>query len=188
MGNVSSETGTGLAIAGATVDVVNTSLSGTTDTSGDYTIDNVPVETYTVIASATGYNDESLIDVIVSEDTTTVVNFILTPETTSSNTMHVESIVMSLKEAGINVNTIAKVTIFDASNNPVEGATVSGHWSGATTDTDSGITDIYGQVSLESDKVRNLEGETPFTFTVDDVTKEGWTYDSSGQTSNSITY
>jgi len=65
---------------------------------------------------------------------------------------------------------------------------VSGHWSGATTDTDSGVTDTNGQVSLKSDKVRNPAGGTTFTFTVDDVTKDGWTYDESAneETSDSI--
>ncbi len=113
----------------------------------------------------------------------------ITVGTPITDNMHVKSIDMSLKKAGINVNAIAAVTIVDATTKPVGGATVSGHWSGATTDTDSGITDINGQVSLKSDKVRNPAGGTTFTFTVDDVTKDGWTYDSSAnvETSDSIT-
>jgi uncharacterized caspase-like protein len=101
--------------------------------------------------------------------------------------MHVDSIKMSLKARGINVNAIATVTIVDSSNKPVEGATVSGTWSGVTTDTDSGITDGMGQVSLKSDKVRNPAVGITFTFTVGDVTKDGWTYDlESSVTSGSI--
>jgi len=191
-GNVT-EAETGSAIAGATVVVEGTTLSATTSDSGDYTIDNVPVGNYTVTASATGYNEESkTADVLQGE--TTFVDFTLTPTTTSSNTMHVSNIEMSSKEATAGPNifytAIATVTIVDASDNPVEGATVSGYWSEATNDTDSGITDIYGQVSLESDKVRNPAGGTIFTFTIDDVTKEGWTYDSSAdvETSDSITF
>ena len=94
--------------------------------------------------------------------------------------MHVDSIEMSLKTRGpFLVNAITTVTIVDVNNTPVEGVTVSGHWSGATTDTDSGVTDASGKVSLESDKVKNPEsGITTFTFTVDGVTKDGWTYDS----------
>ncbi|MBA7517227.1 hypothetical protein ES705_09280 [subsurface metagenome] len=96
----------------------------------------------------------------------------------SSNTMDVDSINMLLKIAGINVNAIAKVTIVDAIGNPVEGATVSGVWSGETSDSDSGITDVDGKVSLQSDKVKNITNEITFTFTVDDVIKDGWNYDS----------
>ena len=113
----------------------------------------------------------------------------ITVGTPITDNIHVSDIDMSFKTAGPNVNAIATVTIVDSSNKPVEGATVSGIWSGATTDTDSGITDGMGQVSLKSDKVRNPVGGTTFTFTVDSVTKEGWTYDSSKntETSDSIT-
>jgi subtilisin len=79
----------------------------------------------------------------------------ITVGTPSSNIMHVSDIYMSLKKAGINMNAIATVTIVDASAKPVGGATVSGTWSEATTDVDSGVTDTNGQVSLESDKVKN---------------------------------
>ena len=79
------------------------------------------------------------------------------------------------------------VTIVDASDSPVEGAAVSGQWSGATSDSDLGVTDASGQVSLKSDSVKNPSGTT-FTFTVDDVAKAGWDYDSEAnvETSKSI--
>jgi len=109
--------------------------------------------------------------------------------TSITDNMHVKSIEMSLKTRGPLVNAIAKVTIFDGSGTPVGGATVDGHWSGATSDTDSGITDAGGQVSLESNKVKKPKnGEIIFTFTVDKVSKDGWLYDTSKnvKTSNSI--
>ncbi|KAF5437943.1 serine protease [Candidatus Methanophagaceae archaeon] len=86
------------------------------------------------------------------------------------------------------VRAVATVTIFDESDNPVEGATVSGQWSNATSDSDSGVTDASGQVSLESDSVKNPSGGTTFTFTVDGVTKAGCDYDSEAnvETSKSI--
>ena len=104
-------------------------------------------------------------------------------------TMHVSAIDMSLKETGPNVNAIATVTIVDASDALVSGATVYGHWSEATNDTDSGMTDASGEVSLNSDKLKNPAPGTTFTFTVDDVVKAGWTYDPSAnvETSDSIT-
>ena len=107
--------------------------------------------------------------------------------------MHVASIDMELstRTTGRNrfTKALAMVTIFDASDNPVAGATVYGSWSGATSDTDSGITDVTGEVTLESDKVKNAPGGTTFGFTVDDVTRSDWTYNSTVnvETSDSIT-
>jgi hypothetical protein len=91
--------------------------------------------------------------------------------------MHVSAINMSLKTAGVNVNAIATVTIVDALNAPVSGATVSGHWSVATNDTDSGVTDSSGKVALQSNVVKKPNPGTTFTFTVDNVVKTGLTYD-----------
>ena len=108
-------------------------------------------------------------------------------------TMHVANIEMSLstRTAGRNTFTKARatVTIVDASGN-VEGATVDGTWSVATSDTDSGVTGSDGKVTLESDELKNASGKT-FTFTVTDVVKSGWTYNSEDEdnveTTDSIT-
>jgi len=96
-----------------------------------------------------------------------------------TNTMHIASIVISLKTAGINTNAIALVTIVNATGAPVEGATVEGHWSDATNDIDSDLTDASGQVALESNKLKKAPSGTNFTFTVDDVTHSGFTYNAS---------
>jgi hypothetical protein len=107
---------------------------------------------------------------------------------TPTNVMHVHSINMSLSERTAGKNTFthatAVVTIVDATGIPVEGATVEGHWSNATTDTDSDSTNSTGQVSLDSDEFKNALPGTNFTFTVDNVIKSGWTYDS---TANEVT-
>ena len=190
-GNVT-EVEEGSAIAGATVVVEGTDLSATTDDTGYYTITNIAEGTYTVTASATGYIDDSQTVEVLKNQTTEGVDFALTPTPIPSNIMHVSDIYMSLGHvvAGINkfYTAVATVTIVDSGDNPVEGATVSGHWSGATSDSDSGVTDVDGKVSLQSDKVKNPISGTTFTFTVDDVTKDGWTYDSgaNSKTSDSI--
>ncbi|MBA7498362.1 hypothetical protein ES704_01097 [subsurface metagenome] len=177
----------GLAIAGATVVVEDTDLSADTDTDGNYVINNVAEGIYTVTASADGYENDSQENVTVSADAiTSDVNFTLTLSETGK--MYVSNIVMSLKKAGINVNAIAKVTIVDASKNPVGGAIVSGSWSDATSDKDSGVTDTYGEVSLQSNKVKNPSGIITFIFTVDDVIKDGWDYDPFTMPSGSIIY
>lgn len=106
-------------------------------------------------------------------------------------TMHVGSIDMghSTKTAGPNefIKALATVKIVDATGVDVEGATVYGSWSIATSDTDSGLTDVSGIVTLESDQVKNALSGTTFTFTVTDVTKSGgWTYDSTVEISGSF--
>ncbi len=120
----------------------------------------------------------------VGTDTTTAT----ITEAPAQPTMHVESIDMGTQYAwwGLIVRAYATVTIYDADGNPVEGATVSGHWSGLTSDTDSGTTDANGQVTLYSDWIWRTSGT--FTFTVDNVEKSGWIYDSAAnkETSDSI--
>lgn len=102
------------------------------------------------------------------------------------NIMHVSNIEMSkrISYKGRNIFTIAiaTVTIVDAGGLPVSGASVSGHWSGLTNDIDSGTT-ITGQVALNSNSVKNAAGT--FTFTVDSVTKAGWTYNPGANTETS---
>ncbi len=135
--------------------------------------------TYTLAATASCEQDAGVNDSATSELVFSSV----------TNTMHIASIDMSLKTAGPNKNAVAMVTIVDADGAPVVGATVVGHWSGATTDDDSGLTGASGEVALDSDKVRNPSSGTVFTFTVDDVSLAGWIYDqaANAETSDSIT-
>lgn len=107
---------------------------------------------------------------------------------TTLNSMHVANISMELRHKGVAWTwAIATVTIHDYSGTPVAEATVYGHWSGLTSDTDSGTTNADGQVALESDQVHKTSGT--FTFTVDNVAKDGYSYDSwaNNETSESIT-
>ena len=102
-------------------------------------------------------------------------------EAPTDKVMHVHSIDMSLskRKAGKNnfTHATALVTIVNSTGITVENATVYGTWSNATTDTDSGTTNSTGQVSLDSDEFKNAPDGTNFTFTVDKVIKNGWTYD-----------
>ena len=147
----------------------------TTNENGGYTLLDLPIGTYSANASKTGYVTQSK-TANVSDSSITIVDFALEPESIPSDTMHVHSIDMSLKKAGPNVKANAKVTIVNVSGSPVEGATVSGTWSGATNDTDSGVTGSDGQVSFKSNRLKNLAPGTTFTFTVNNVVKDGWTY------------
>ena len=108
--------------------------------------------------------------------------------------LHVSDIAMSIgtKTAGKNVlvSAIATVTVVDADGYPVAGATVSGHWEDATSDSDSGTTGAGGAVSLQSNSLKKPSPGTTFTFVVDNVAKNGWTYDETQDSGNpgSITY
>jgi hypothetical protein len=93
---------------------------------------------------------------------------------------------MSYQRAGRNYKAKATVPILDANSAPVEGATVYGAFSGATSDSVSGVTGADGQVTLTSSNKK--DGGT-WTFCVDDVVKIGWTYDAGAnfETCDSIT-
>ena len=103
------------------------------------------------------------------------------------NTMHIQNIDMSIEKRWLWARALATITIVEASDIPVEGAVVSGHWEGLTYDTDSGNTGTDGKVTLYSNWVRRPSGT--FTFIVDNVAKDGWTYDpgANEETSDSIT-
>jgi len=83
-GNISgtvTDNNTGSGIEGATVTVEGPEKSAQTGSDGTYTINAMPVGTYTVTASATGYEDASKPNIVVNEGETTTVNFQLTKET-----------------------------------------------------------------------------------------------------------
>ncbi|UCH33742.1 MAG: S8 family serine peptidase [Armatimonadota bacterium] len=166
---IGDETVTGLG-AGAT-QLVSFTWDTTSASSGDHTL----------IAEATAVAGETN---LANNSRTTTVGIV-----PPGQTMHVADITMSLKFAGKNTSARATVTVADAGGNPVAGATVSGHWSGATSDSDVGLTDAAGQVTLESNKVKAATSGTTFTFTVDTVALAGRTYDpaSNVETSDSIT-
>lgn len=104
--------------------------------------------------------------------------------------MHVVNIEMGITERwrGWYKAGTATITIVDASNNPVQGATVYGRWSGAASDSDSGVTDELGQVTFQSD-YKWARSSLTFTICIKNVEKTDWTYDESAnvETCDSIT-
>jgi subtilisin len=99
-------------------------------------------------------------------------------------TMYVFAIDMSSRRAGPNRSGIAVVTIRDTDQNPVAGATVHGAWSGDYSSSVSGVTATDGVVRFETGKVRQA---ATFTFTVNDVHRSGYTYDSGLNNQTSVT-
>jgi serine protease len=149
-----------------------------------------PTLTYT---PNTDYNGADSFTFKVNDGTadsnTATVNITVT-EAPTSPTMHIDSINMSndTKSAGPNVFTwaLATVTIVDSSNNPVSGAQITGTWSNLTSDSDTAPTETDGEVTVCSDRIKNLASGT-FTFTVDDVMHSDFTYNATAnvETSNS---
>ena len=81
----------------------------------------------------------------------------------------------------------ATIWIKDINDFDVNGATVTGDWSGATSETGvQGDTGTDGKVTLES---KSVKGGGTFTFTVTDVSATGYTYNEllNNMDSNSIT-
>ena len=170
-----------------TTDELSDSLVKYGTASGVYTLqadDAADVTAHSIVL--TGLSPDTAYYYVVnstdpSDNSAESTEYSFTTNDASGNIMHVASIVMSTgnKSAGKNtfVWAVATITIVDDSNKPVEGATVSGRWSNATTDSDSGITDAFGRVSLKSNSVKNAEAGTTFTFKVDGVTHADLTWD-----------
>ena len=96
--------------------------------------------------------------------------------TTPPTTMHISSVEVTAKFLKPGSTGTAVVTIVDAANTPVSGATVTGVWSGSYISTTpvSGVTGTAGTVTFTTPKTKNA---TIFTFTVTNVVKDGAIWD-----------
>jgi hypothetical protein len=104
--------------------------------------------------------------------------------------LHVERIDVTLNHKGGSPKGQGKADlyVYDAFGRPVSGATVSGHWESAATDTLTITTDATGKATDYSNSVNYVSGVT-FRCVVDAVSKAGWIYDPSAnkQASGSAT-
>jgi subtilisin family serine protease len=111
----------GGAISGATVAVNGLSLTATTNSSGQYTISNVPAGSQTVTASATSFQNSQQ-SITVTAGQTVSANFTLTPVATTGT---------------------VSGTVTSSTGGPISGATVSIQGSALTT-----TTNASGQYSI----------------------------------------
>lgn len=95
-------------------------------------------------------------------------------EPSPDQSMAVSKITMGLTVKRTRVTATATLTLVDNERNPVSGATVSAHWSGAYSANVTLVTDANGSAS-HTTKYVNKPSEA-YTFTIDDVVKSGYVY------------
>ncbi len=79
---------------------------------------------------------------------------------------------------------VAEILVVDASGRPLIGATVSGKWSGLTSDSDTAVTNSKGVAVMQSDQVKKASGT--FTLTVASVVADGIAFELQGDTVTSL--
>ena len=167
---------TGATISGATVSIAG-GASTTTNGSGFYQFTNVAPNTYSVTASATGYNSSTINGVVVTGGNTTVQNFALTA-TPPAAAAHVGDLDGSRQTINNkNWRATVTVTVHDANHAPVANATVSGTWSSGGSGAGSCTTNASGVCSITSSNISTRNATV--TFTVSNITASGYTYQSS---------
>ncbi len=111
-----------------------------------------------------------------ADSNTASVTITVTPATTQ--TMRVENISFTTRSRTSRGTSFYRITatvlICDSSSVPLPEATVYGSWSGGYTGDVSGTTRGEGEVVFNT---RWISGKTTLTFTVNNVTRSGWTYD-----------
>jgi hypothetical protein len=109
--------------------------------------------------------------------------------------LYVSGVTIELRQMGrfrrsrwqSNYEARAYVVVMDEFGMLVSGASIRGDWTinGVSLNASFGTTNGAGQARLDSNKVKPESGDT-FTLTVTEITKDGYTYDPSGNT-HSIT-
>lgn len=149
----------GSSIGGAAVSVSGTTLSATTDASGQYTIPNVPAGTQSVNATASGYDSQAQ-SVSVTAASTSTATFALIPASNAALAVSV-----STDAASYTVNSTVYLTVHVADGtSPTPGATVSVtvYTASGRSYSSSGTTDANGNTIL-SYKIRQPDGTGTYT-------------------------
>ena len=103
----------------------------------------------------------------------------------ASSAAHVGRIdVVLVKKGSTRYQGRCDVFVVDAYGAPVAGAAVTGHWSGAATDTFAVTTDASGKATDYSNSSSAARGSR-YTCWVDAVAKTGWTYDAAANAESS---
>lgn len=98
--------------------------------------------------------------------------------------LHIGSMTAAKSVKGKNWSVTVTITALDQNNQPVSGVVVTGGWSGAKTGTASCTTGSNGACSVATG---NMSSGTSVTFSVTNLAKDGYIYNSSANTVSSIT-
>jgi hypothetical protein len=90
--------------------------------------------------------------------------------------MHVQSIVLSVTQQNVFYKAVAEVLVVDESGQPLANADVTGTFSGDRTGTYSAVTDGSGVATIISGKGK--DAISSFSFCVDNLVLDSYTYDS----------
>jgi hypothetical protein len=154
------------AIAAAKVTVHGIEVVAQTGEDGAYIIENVPIGTYAVTASAEGYQSNTVDGVEVGEDETIDLNFALVPlDEEIATTMHVAELEGTSTRQGATWTATAAIKVVDNLGNPVNGATVEGDWSGAFAGSGSASTDEDGRCQITTGNIPNRDQTVTFEVT-----------------------
>lgn len=171
--SVSSAGASGVAIASSTGHSGTTNYTRTVDDGTAVTLTAPAISGGATFTGWTGavVSGSQTISFAMNANKSVTANY----QTVATVPMHVQSIVLSVIEAGgPNRKGQAVVTIYDSSNRPVSGATVVGTFAGSFSESGSAVTNASGQATL----ITASKSKAPsFTFTVTNVTASGYTYD-----------
>jgi serine protease len=98
--------------------------------------------------------------------------------------LHVGDMTGVLSVKGKNWSATVTITAFDQDNQPVSGVVVTGSWSGAKTGTASCTTGSNGACSVATGSMKT---GTSVTFSVTNLAKDGYIYNSSANSVSSVT-
>jgi serine protease len=101
-----------------------------------------------------------------------------------SDELHVGNMTGAKSAKGKNWNATVTITALDQNNAAVSGVVVTGSWSGAKTGTASCTTATNGSCSVSTG---NMSTGTSVTFTVTNLAKSGYTYNSGANAVSSLT-
>ncbi|HSD63213.1 MAG TPA: FlgD immunoglobulin-like domain containing protein [Ignavibacteriaceae bacterium] len=125
--------------SGVVVNAVGTPRTALTNSSGDYTILNVPAGTYTVMARKPGYNFGSVSNVVVTDgNTTSGVDFSLTAFASGAPTL------MASNNSNGDI-LLSWTTVFDRERLKFENAKATG--------------DEYQEIDVNASQVKSMKGE-----------------------------
>lgn len=98
--------------------------------------------------------------------------------------LHVGNMIATKSTRGNKWTATVTITVLDQNNSAVSGVVVTGSWSGAKTGTATCTTGTSGTCSVSTG---NMSSGTSVTFTVTNLSKDGYTYNSSANVVSSIT-